>query len=152
MDNQGHKARRFAVLALMILIPVQAGLWLVDSVYPGHQHLVRFLILFGAVKILGDLLYYSLWPHYRHFVQIRHYLAEELIPFYRFGFPASLAQRLMEVTFFPSLAFGLAPSTWAEHAVAGPLLAIGVYLVNRWLVESSQEESRTALRDTTHLP
>lgn len=151
MHNQG-RARRFAILGLLTLIPVQAALWVVDSLYPGHPHLVRFLVVFAVVKIIGDLLYFTFWPDYRHWVQVRHYLAEEFIPFFRFGFPASLGQRIVEVTFFPGLAFGLPPSTLMEHILIGPLLALAIYLFNRWLIEEAQEVSRASIRDTTHLP
>ncbi len=147
-----QRSRRFVILGLLTLAPVWAGLVVADLVYPGHPHLIRFLLLFLAVKLVGDGIYYTLWPASRTWVQARHYITVELIPFYRFGFPASILQRMIEVTLMPRMAFEVAPTTPVEHLVAGPLLAVIVYLVNRWLTELADEADETIIRDSTHLP
>ncbi len=150
--TEQQKTRRFALLGLGIFIPVQAGLMMADRFWPEHPHLGRYLALFLAVKLVGDLIYYRLWPDYKAWVQIRFYISEEVLSFYRFGFPASVGQRILEVILFPNAAFGAAPATLLHHLVAGPVLAVMVYLANRWLVESAQDAAHIERHDTTHLP
>jgi hypothetical protein len=112
----------------------------------------RFLILLGyffVAKLLGDIVYYRLRPGYRDFVNALDYLYNDFLPFARFAFPLAVIQRLVETS---ALSWYFGPRSVPLQLVAGPYLAIVMYLYNRFLRELAWDDSFHAGQNLTRLP
>ena len=151
MDLDTRK-QRFVLLGAILFAVLQFGTWILDSMYPGFPHFLRFFLFFTVGKAIGDLVYFSLWPDRREWARLSMYLLEDYLTFLRFSFPLSVGQRWLETLTLPMWTFDLPPATLYHHAIAGPYLALGVYLLNRWLREEAAENSYRQARNLVQLP
>ncbi len=144
--------RRFTLLGAVVLATLQFGMWLLDGLFPAFPHFLRFFLFFMIGKAVGDTVYFFLWPGQREWARISMYLLEDYLTFLRFAFPISVAQRWLETLTVAPWAFDLPPVTAYHYVLAGPYLAVGVYLLNRWLREEARESSQRQARNLVGLP
>ena len=147
-----ERGQRFTLLAAALLVAGQLGAWLLDAAHPGFPHFARFILFFAVVKLAGDLLYFFLWPEQREWVFIHLYLLDDFFTYFRFAFPLSVIERIIEVSLYPPWIHDAPPVVAAHHVIAGPYLAVVMYLVNRWLREEARENAYRQARNFLHLP
>jgi len=124
--------------------------WLLDSL-PLLQPFIRHLLLFLAVKLVGDMVYYRLWPRRREWRSFIQYTWDQLFPWLRFAFVGAVLMRLYQAGFRPGPGLS-ALSRYTAWLVTGPLPPLAVFISNRWLCEMAAEEARSQERDLTGLP
>lgn len=146
------RVRRFTLLAAIVLVAAQLGTWTLDAMAPQFPHFLRFLVMYLAVKLFGDLAYFALWPERREWVFFQIYLLDDFLTYLRFAFLGTVLQRLLEVSMIPPWMVDAPPATLTHHIVAGPYLAVGMLLVNRWLREEAEENAYRQARHFLHLP
>ncbi len=146
------RVRRHTLLAAVLLAVGQGAIWLLDTFAPDFPHLLRFFGFLMAMKLIGDVIYYRLWPHRREWVHFVFYLWEDFFHYLRIAFPVAVGQRLMETTLFAPYIYDGPPTTVSHMLIAGPYLAIVVYIVNRWLREEDEQNSYLQARQFLHLP
>ncbi len=146
------RVRRYTLLAAILLAAGQISAWLLDSVAPDFPHFMRFLVFLFGVKLLGDIVYFALWPQRREWVNPLFYLWEDFFDYIRVGFPVAVAQRLVETTVYPPYVYEAPPATVTHILLAGPYVAVVAYMVNRWLREEVGEHSYSQARQFLHLP
>lgn len=127
---------RFGFVAVAAYAAVAFGLPALGRVWPFVRlPFAYFLMQVTAVKLLGDLVYFSISPSRREMAHLDDYLANDFFTFYRFGLPLAVVQAyLLARGQIPLALFGL----WQA-----PLLATALYLANRWLIEQAQDKRRT---------
>jgi len=147
-----NRVRRYTLLAAILLAAGQISTWLLDSFAPEFPHFARFLLFMFGVKLLGDMVYFALWPQRREWVSPWFYLVEDFFYYIRIAFPVAVAQRLLETTLYPPYLYEAPPATVGHLLLAGPYLAVVAYMVNRWLNEEAGDESYRQARQFLHLP
>ncbi len=146
------RVQRFTLLAAAALVLGQFSAWFMDAMAPGFPHFARFIVFFAAVKLSGDIVYFLLWPEQREWVFPHLYLLDDFFTYFRFAFPLAVAQRIIEVGMFPHWIHDLPPTTLVHQLIAGPYLAVVMYLLNRWMREEARENSYRQARNFLHLP
>ncbi len=146
------RVQRFTLLAAAVLVLGQLSAWLLDAADPDFPHFARFLLFFVLVKLSGDLVYFLLWPEQREWVFIHLYLLDDFFTYFRFAFPLAVAQRIIEIATYPQWIHDAPPTALTHQLIAGPYLAVAMYLVNRWLREEARENSYRQARNFLHLP
>ena len=144
--------RRFTFLGAIVLATLQFGTWVLDSMYPNFPHFLRYFLFFLVGKAVGDIAYFAIWPSRREWARFSMYMLEDYLTFLRFAFPLSVGQRWLETLTVAPWAFDLPPVTIYHYIIAGPYLAVGIYLLNRWLRESATDESYRQARNLLQLP
>lgn len=95
---------------------------------------LRFLAAVAAAKLLGDLVYFIVFPRRRAWAGLGDYLTADFFTYFRFGLPLAIVQAI-------ALVKGLVPPGLLD-LWAGPGGATVLYLTNRWLVERAQDRRR----------
>ncbi len=126
---------RFGFVTVAVCSAVAFGLPAIVGRWPfARLPFAYFLIQVTAVKLLGDLVYFTVSPRYREIAHLDDYLTNDFFTFYRFALPLAMVQAYLRATGRVPLALaGLWPT---------PLLATVLYLANRWLIEQAQDKRR----------
>ncbi|MFO8060841.1 MAG: hypothetical protein R6U70_09360 [Bacillota bacterium] len=146
------RVQRFTLLTAVLLVLGQLIAQLLDASTPNFPHFARFLLLFVVIKLSGDLVYFLLWPEQREWVFLHLYLLDDFFTYFRFAFPLSVIQRMIEIGLYPPRVHDAPPAGLLHQIIAGPLIATAMYLVNRWLREEARENSYQQARNFLHLP
>jgi len=136
------KAARYLIAAAVTYTGAALALPALCRLWPAvRAPFLYYLLQVTVVKLLGDLVYFTVSPAHRFIAHLDDYLVNDFFTFYRLGVPLAVA-----LAWF--LATGRVPAVLTGVWLS-PAAALALYLINRWLVEGAETKRR---QRTARLP